>query len=93
MDRRTDELLQDTLHRSFASGTILAVAHRLETVIDYDLILVLGNGKVLEFGSPAELLRLPEGAFASMVADTGEATCQTLHQRAMAMESMRKKTA
>ena len=67
VDRRTDHLLQQTLNETFQDGTILAVAHRLDTVIDSDYILVLGKGRVLEFGSPADLLRKPNGAFASMV--------------------------
>jgi ATP-binding cassette, subfamily C (CFTR/MRP), member 4 len=57
VDRRTDQLLQEALRKTFQVGTIIAVAHRLDTVIDCDYILVLGQGRVLEFGSPAELLR------------------------------------
>lgn len=58
-----------------------AVAHRLETIIDYDLVLVLGHGKVLEFGPPAELIA-QGGSFASMVNDTGEAMARKLKDRA-----------
>lgn len=47
--------------------TMLTIAHRLSTIMDYDKILVLGNGEVLEFGSPAELLGLEGGEFRSMV--------------------------
>lgn len=47
--------------------TMLTIAHRLSTIMDYDKILVLGNGEVLEFGSPAELLWLERGEFRSMV--------------------------
>ena len=75
VDRRTDQLLQQALQESYQDGTILAVAHRLDTVIDYDYILVLGQGEVLEFGSPAELLLADNsdsgGVFARMVDDTG----------------------
>jgi len=60
---------------------VIAVAHRLDTVIESDLVLVLGGGKVLEFGPPAELIRA-DGAFASMVADTGETMSRELRQRA-----------
>jgi ATP-binding cassette subfamily C (CFTR/MRP) protein 4 len=89
VDRRTDQLLQQTLHESInGMGTILAVAHRLDTVIDNDLILVLGHGKVLEFGSPADLIR-SNGAFASMVSDTGETMSNDLRQRALAEENKR----
>ena len=85
VDRRTDQLLQEALRETFREGTILAVAHRLDTVIDNDLILVLGGGSLLEFGSPAELLRR-NGHFAGMVRDTGDAMAQELRQRAFAHE-------
>ncbi|KAJ1028587.1 hypothetical protein NDA16_001753 [Ustilago loliicola] len=47
--------------------TTITIAHRLSTIMDYDKILVLGNGEVLEFGSPSQLLQLKNGHFASMV--------------------------
>jgi ATP-binding cassette subfamily C (CFTR/MRP) protein 4 len=88
VDRRTDELLQEALHKSFEGATILSVAHRLDTVIDHDYILVLGQGHVLEFGSPADLLKKgeedeEEGHFSSMVRDTGECMSRALRQRAL----------
>ena len=86
MDRRTDELLQEALSATFSDGTILAVAHRLDTIIESDLILVLGHGEVLEFGSPADLLRMDNGSFASMVSDTGETMSRELRQRAFRKE-------
>ena len=88
VDRRTDELLQQALTEAFTDGTILAVAHRLDTVIESDFILVLGHGEVLEFGTPAELLRKDNGAFASMVADTGETMSKDLRNRAFRTESL-----
>jgi ATP-binding cassette, subfamily C (CFTR/MRP), member 4 len=81
VDRRTDELLQAALQESFRDGTMIAVAHRLETIIDYDIVLVLGHGHVLEWGSPAKLL-MDGGAFASMVNDTGDAMALELRRRA-----------
>jgi ABC-type multidrug transport system fused ATPase/permease subunit len=88
VDSRTDKLLQDAVAKSFADATIIAVAHRLDTVIDYDKILVLGDGRVLEYGSPHELIERGD-AFASMVADTGEEMAATLRMRAMAAASQR----
>ncbi|KAL7532152.1 hypothetical protein ACHAWF_004026 [Thalassiosira exigua] len=89
VDRRTDELLHKALKESFRDATIIAVAHRLDTVIESDLILVLGHGKVLEFGSPAELIRRPDGNFASMVNDTGQSMSQELKR--LAFEAEKKK--
>ena len=82
VDRRTDQMLHESLHESFGDATVIAVAHRLDTVIDNDYILVLGQGKVLEFGPPSDLLRNKDGAFSTMVEDTGEMTAKELRQRA-----------
>ncbi len=83
VDNRTDKLLQQALRQSFRESTILAVTHRLDTIIDYDLILVIGNGKELEYGSPARLLSNPEGHFTSMVHDCGEKMERELHHRVL----------
>jgi ATP-binding cassette, subfamily C (CFTR/MRP), member 4 len=91
VDRRTDRMLHESLHESFGEATILAVAHRLDTVIEHDYILVLGQGRVLEFGSPAELLRYA-GAFSKMVDDTGDVTSRDLRQRAFTREAKNKST-
>ena len=82
VDSRTDKLLQEAVAKSFRDATIIAVAHRLDTVIDYDKILVLGAGAVLEYGSPHELIEKVNGAFASMVNDTGSAMKRELTSRA-----------
>jgi len=82
VDKRTDQMLHESLHDSFGDATIIAVAHRLDTVIDHDYILVLGQGKVLEFGPPADLLNNKGGPFFTMVEDTGVITAKELRQRA-----------
>mmetsp|Transcript_4853 Transcript_4853/g.7477 ORF Transcript_4853/g.7477 Transcript_4853/m.7477 type:complete len:141 (+) Transcript_4853:1058-1480(+) len=82
VDARTDKLLQRAIAESTDTATIIAVAHRLDTVIDYDRILVLGDGRVLEYASPAELLEKKSGHFTSMVNDTGETMAKELRRRA-----------
>ena len=82
VDSRTDELLQEAVAKSFQGATILAVAHRLDTVIDFDKILVLGAGGVLEYGPPHELIS-NGGAFCRMINDTGEEMADILKARAM----------
>eukprot|EP00578_Thalassiosira_sp_NH16_P018260 CAMPEP_0181116794 /NCGR_PEP_ID=MMETSP1071-20121207/22145_1 /TAXON_ID=35127 /ORGANISM="Thalassiosira sp., Strain NH16" /LENGTH=1366 /DNA_ID=CAMNT_0023201071 /DNA_START=81 /DNA_END=4182 /DNA_ORIENTATION=+ len=81
VDSRTDRLLQEAVSKSFQGATILAVAHRLDTVIDFDKILVLGSGGLLEFGSPGDLIA-DGGAFCDMVNDTGEEMACVLKARA-----------
>jgi len=85
IDSDTDKLLQQTLQEEFSEATIICVAHRLDTIIDYDRILVLGDGKILEYGTPRELLSM-NGHFASMVANTGR-MADTLRARVLELES------
>jgi ATP-binding cassette subfamily C (CFTR/MRP) protein 4 len=82
VDSRTDKLLQAAVKKSFPDATIISVAHRLDTIIDNDLILVLGGGEVLEFGSPAALISL-DGHFSRMIDDTGREMSVQLRQRAL----------
>ena len=81
VDSHTDKLLQEAVAKSFEGATILAVAHRLDTVINYDKILVLGSGGLLEYGSPQELIA-NGGVFCSMIDDTGDEMAVTLKERA-----------
>lgn len=82
MDNRTDKLLQAAVNKSFAGATIISVAHRLETVIENDLILVLGGGEILEYGTPSELISL-DGHFSSMINDTGVEMAKELKHRVL----------
>ncbi|GAA5842760.1 hypothetical protein JCM9279_003979 [Rhodotorula babjevae] len=71
LDDESDKLVQRVIREEFEGCTNLTVAHRLETVIDFDRILVLRAGRVVEFDSPLALLDKPEGAFKEMVEATG----------------------
>ena len=73
VDRGTDGAIQESLRREFAAGgcTVLVIAHRLSTVADFDRLLVLREGRVAEFGTPAELLR--RGMTADAAPGGGEA--------------------
>jgi len=56
VDPSTDRLIQTTIRERFEQHTILAIAHRIDTILDYDKIMILEKGKVLEFDSPANML-------------------------------------
>eukprot|EP00644_Phytophthora_capsici_P003380 jgi/Phyca11/116574/e_gw1.31.204.1 len=66
MDYSTDEFIQASIRKEFAEATVLTIAHRMETILDYDKILVLKKGHIAEFGTPSELLNTLNGEFASM---------------------------
>eukprot|EP00128_Syssomonas_multiformis_P006865 Colp12_sorted_trinity150504_noHs@23771 len=67
LDLETDNLIQKTLRQNFNHCTIMTIAHRLETIMDYDKILFLDAGRVLEFESRQTLLANPESAFYKLV--------------------------
>ena len=68
VDAATDAQVQTCLRGAAAKGTaLLTIAHRLATVADYDKVMVLQTGKVLELGSPGDLLLDPTSAFSSLV--------------------------
>lgn len=60
IDSETEAIIQNSLHRMMNFTTTIVVAHRLSTVMRADKILVLENGKVIEEGTHAELLRKEE---------------------------------
>ncbi|KAI9164467.1 hypothetical protein H9P43_008318 [Blastocladiella emersonii ATCC 22665] len=71
IDQSTDELVQNTIRREFAHSTVIAIAHRIGTIIDYDKIMVLDRGQIVEFDSPAVLLSRPDSAFYSLAKESG----------------------
>ncbi len=73
MDMETDALIQKSLRSEFGGrSTLLVVAHRLSTVADFDRIAVLDGGKLIEFGSPRELMEMEGGSFRNLVENSGE---------------------
>lgn len=72
VDMHTEALIRKSMEEEFRDCTTVVIAHRLATVVGYDRILVLGDGKVVEFGQPWELLQKEGGAFSEMVKQSGE---------------------
>lgn len=67
----TDALLQRTLRSSiFSERTIITIAHRINTIIDSDRIIVLEKGQVAEFDTPAELIK-QRGKFYELAREAG----------------------
>ncbi|GLB42389.1 putative atp-binding cassette transporter [Lyophyllum shimeji] len=71
VDYATDELIGKTIRREFAHSTILTIAHRLRTIIDYDRVMLLDQGRIAEFDRPSVLLQDPSSKFHALCKATG----------------------
>ncbi|GAB6030689.1 hypothetical protein CHUAL_007542 [Chamberlinius hualienensis] len=67
VDNKTDQIINKLIRTKFPNSTMIIIAHRLQTVIDLDKIMVIQNGEILEFGDPNVLLSNPDSSFKSMV--------------------------
>ncbi|XP_073129277.1 ABC transporter C family member 2-like isoform X2 [Henckelia pumila] len=86
VDVRTDALIQKTIREEFRTCTMLIIAHRLNTIIDCDKILLLDAGMVVEFDSPETLLQNEESSFSKMVQSTGAANAEYLRSLVLKRE-------
>ncbi|KAF1315496.1 Multidrug resistance-associated protein 1, partial [Globisporangium splendens] len=71
IDHETDKALQQVIRTAFASSTVLTIAHRLDTILDSSRILVLDGGHIVEFASPAELVKKGKGHFFDLMQEGG----------------------
>lgn len=86
IDLETEALIQNKIHIFFAKSTIVTIAHRIVTIADYDKVMVLHQGKILEIGEPFELLTTEKnlneisrnGVFANLVKSLGEKSSQEI---------------
>ncbi|CAA0823920.1 ABC transporter C family member 5, partial [Striga hermonthica] len=89
VDSATDNLIQKIIRSEFKDCTVCTIAHRIPTVIDSDLVLVLSDGRVAEFDSPARLIEDKSSMFLRLVSDFSlsspssavKATMQTVYRR------------
>lgn len=71
VDLETDDLIQTTIRTEFKECTVLTIAHRLNTIMDSDKVIVLDKGQIVEYAAPNELLQSKSSAFYSMAKDAG----------------------
>lgn len=88
VDNETDAMIQKMVRKNFSDRTVITIAHRLNTIMDYDRIMVLDKGKLVEFDSPAKLLENPKSIFSSMVEATGPASAAHLRDIATGKASL-----
>jgi len=73
IDYKTDTIIQTSLRNELKGDvTLITVAHRLQTIIDADKVMVLDAGRIVEFGKPGELLKMEDGRFRSLVDGSGD---------------------
>lgn len=73
VDLITDELIQRTIKSKFKDCTVLTIAHRLNTIMNSDIILVMDAGQVIEFDEPRNLLQKNDSYFSRIVEESGNA--------------------
>ncbi|XP_028396229.1 LOW QUALITY PROTEIN: multidrug resistance-associated protein 7-like [Dendronephthya gigantea] len=70
VDFETDKLIQKAIRDEFQSSTVLTIAHRIETILDSDRVLVMDKAQVAEFGPPDELRRNKDSLFSTLINET-----------------------
>lgn len=93
VDVHTDAMIQNTIRAEFTDRTTLTIAHRLDTIIDSDRIMVMDLGKIVEMDTPANLLSNPDSEFSRLVDETGPQQSAYLRRLAMGEESLAPKRA
>ncbi|XP_032455220.1 multidrug resistance-associated protein 4 [Nasonia vitripennis] len=88
VDPATDALIQKTIRMKFKDCTVLTIAHRLNTIMDSDKVLVMDSGQAVEFDHPHNLLQQNDGYFSKMVQQTGNSMVQ--HLKAIAEQAFKK---
>ena len=78
VDHHTDSLIQQTIRNNFDDCTVITIAHRLNTIIDSDRILVLDAGRVAQFDTPNNLLQDSNGIFYNLIEQTGPQMAEKL---------------
>uniref|UniRef100_A0A8W8LGH1 Multidrug resistance-associated protein 4 n=1 Tax=Magallana gigas TaxID=29159 RepID=A0A8W8LGH1_MAGGI len=82
VDHNTDRLIQETIRSRFKNCTVLTVAHRIHTIMDSSKVMVLNQGKLVEFDTPYQLLQKEDGFFRNLVQQTGKAQAKVLQSLA-----------
>lgn len=81
IDMQTDKLIQEKIRERFSDCTVLTIAHRLDTIIDSDKVIVMDTGECVEYSSPKQLLSDPTSYLSRMVDALGEADALKLREK------------
>ncbi|KAF9644546.1 hypothetical protein BDM02DRAFT_935153 [Thelephora ganbajun] len=73
IDYETDAVIQNSLRTNLGSDvTLFTIAHRLQTIMDADKIMVVEAGNIVEFGKPSELVKIKDGKLKALVDESGD---------------------
>lgn len=78
IDQKTDSVIQRVIKENLKESTVLTIAHRLVTVIQYDKLVILKDGKLVEEGTPLKLIDTKESYFRSLVEEGGDKFMQKM---------------
>ncbi|XP_070558915.1 ATP-binding cassette sub-family C member 9-like [Ptychodera flava] len=67
IDIQTDAVLQNVVATAFEDRTVITIAHRISTILDSDMVMVLSDGKIMEYDTPTNLLQIDDSMFSSLV--------------------------
>ena len=81
VDNETDRILQNVIMETFKDSTLLVIAHRIRTIIESDIIMVIDNGVCKEFGSPHEIFHKEKSFFRDIILSTGKEESKFLISR------------
>ena len=71
IDEQTDQIIQKMIVKEFKETTVITIAHRLNTIIWYDKIIVLDQGKVQDIDTPLNLIHKKKGIFYDLIMEQG----------------------
>ena len=63
IDYKTEEIIQKAINEILNESTVITIAHRIKTILNYDKILALDNGEIVDFDTPKNLLEKKKGVF------------------------------
>jgi ABC-type multidrug transport system fused ATPase/permease subunit len=66
IDLKTEQIIQKAINELLSNSTVITIAHRIKTIINYDKILVLKDGEVLEYDSPHALIENKDSMFCEL---------------------------
>ena len=82
VDGESDKLIQKSIQKNFQNSTVVSIAHRINTIVGFDKVLVLDHGELAEYDTPWNLLSNPESLFYKLAEATGSSNLMQLKSMA-----------